>query len=67
MSYFCDSYMHDEIRRERNLEMLVIRNQPSIDRAWLFLTGILFCFPPGRVKGISFLECMKKCKILDGI
>jgi len=60
----CD--VHDEIRRERNLEMLVIRSHPFIARNWLFLTGILFCVPPEHKKGLSFLECMKKFKTVDG-
>jgi hypothetical protein len=63
----CVSEVHDEIRRERNLEMLVIRNRPSIARDWLFLTGILFCVPPEHEKRISFLECMKKSKTVDSI
>lgn len=61
----CD--VHDEVRRERNLEMLVICSQPSIARDWLFLTTILFCVPPEHKKGISFLECMKKSMTVDGI
>ena len=59
--------VHDEIPRERNLEMLVIRNQPSIARDWLFLTGILVCVPPEYEKGISVLECMKNSKTVDSI
>jgi hypothetical protein len=47
--------------------MLVIRNQPSIARVWLFLTGILVCVPPEHEKGIPFLVCMKKSKTVDGI
>ena len=40
----CVCEVHDEIHRERNLEILVIRNQPSITRDWLFLTGVLFLY-----------------------
>ena len=41
----CVCEVHDEIHRERNLEMLVIRNELSIARDWLFLTFVLFCVP----------------------
>jgi len=50
----CVCEVYDEVRRERNLEMLVIRNEPSIARNWLFLTGILFCVPLEHEKGSHF-------------
>jgi hypothetical protein len=43
--------MHDAVRREKNLEMLVIRSERYCARDWLFLTGILFCVPPEHEKG----------------
>jgi hypothetical protein len=42
--------MHDEIPREKNLEMLDIRSERYSARDWLFLTGILFCVPPEHEK-----------------